>query len=152
MPTLEASGFGDRLPTQIEQDDAKRFLNILEKSRRPSGAYTFFFREIGSHDAPAEVHLDKSLAEVLRQLLAIIAHGQAVQITPIRAELSTLQAAKALGVSRPYLIKLLERGEIPFRNVGRHRRIKAEDVFDYKRGQDAVRSKVLAEMLRDDGL
>jgi excisionase family DNA binding protein len=78
-----------------------------------------------------------------------------VQIIPKEVELSTQQAANMLNVSRPYLIGLLESGKIPFRRVGRHRRIKFADLMDYKRQDDLVRRAAaddLAELSEELGL
>ena len=62
------------------------------------------------------------------------------------AELSTQQAANFLNVSRPYLIKLLESEEIPYRKVGKHRRILAKDLYEYKAEIDEKRSQSLDEL------
>lgn len=64
----------------------------------------------------------------------------------MNAELTTQEAADLLNVSRPFLVKLLEDKMMPFHKVGRHRRIKAEDLFQYKDKRDQERADALAEM------
>lgn len=149
MATLHATAFGDRLPTPVEQDDAERLKRIMDATRGRGGAYKFCFPSQDSN-APLEVHIDAALGDALRGFLEIVSKGQSVQIVPIEAELSTKQAAQLLNVSRPFLIKMLEDGEIPHRKVNRHRRIKASDLFDFKANQDAIRRAQLSQMLADD--
>lgn len=85
---------------------------------------------------------------MLAQILAMLANGQGVQIMPDAAELTTQQAADFLNVSRPYLIKLLEAGEIPFHMVGTHRRIRFQDLREYGRNDDLARRRAADELTR----
>ena len=66
----------------------------------------------------------------------------------LRIELTVSEVAELLKVSRPFVIKLLESGAIPFRKVGTHRRVRLVDVLEYRDKQDAVANAALEEMVR----
>ena len=78
-----------------------------------------------------------------------MAAGQGVTIIPENAELTTVQAAEVLNVSRPFLIELLEDNAIPHRKVGKHRRVRMEDVMAYKARIDHDREAVLDALVAD---
>jgi excisionase family DNA binding protein len=88
----------------------------------------------------------RAAAVMLAQILATLANGEGVQIMPDAAELTTQQAADFLNVSRPYLIQRLEAGEIPFRMVGTHRRIRFQDLREYMRRDDLARRRSADEL------
>jgi excisionase family DNA binding protein len=96
----------------------------------------------GSGEARA-VPVPVYAVQALVQVLAEIGAGNAVSVMPVHAELTTQQAADLLNVSRPFLVQLLERGEIPYHKVGSHRRVRHQDVIAWKEQVDADRGKAL---------
>lgn len=93
-----------------------------------------------------EIELPRSVFYVLRQLVHHLLRGEAITVVPVGKELTTQEAADILNVSRPYLVKLLEQGEIPFMKTGTHRRIRFSDLMEYKQCRDAERKRGLAEL------
>jgi excisionase family DNA binding protein len=75
-------------------------------------------------------------AALLAAVMNAVAKGQGVTVVPSGARLTTQQAADILNVSRPYLIGLLEKGEIEYKLVGRHRRIPFQALMEYQRHAD----------------
>ncbi len=90
--------------------------------------------------------LPGSAVNMLLEVLTEMSKGNAMTLMPIDAELSTQQAAEILNISRPYLVNLLEQGEIAFRKVGTHRRVMAKDIFEYKQRIDSERLQALNEL------
>ena len=89
--------------------------------------------DLGEVGAEGALVIPRPTVVMLAQVLSLLESGHGVQIIPKDAELTTQQAAGVLNVSRPYLIGLLESRQIPFRKVGRHRRIAFEALMEYKR-------------------
>ena len=95
-----------------------------------------------------EIDLPESVFQVLRQVVHILAQGDGVSIVPVHKELTTQQAADILNVSRPYLIALLDKGQIEYSRTGKHRRIQFGNLLAYKRKRDQERREQLAELTR----
>jgi excisionase family DNA binding protein len=92
---------------------------------------------------------------VFREVLEQLASQRPVVVLALDTDLSTFEAAEILGVSRPHVTKLLERGEIPFRMVGSHHRVQLADVLTYQslqrqRSLEAMRE--LAALSQELGL
>ncbi|QDV39556.1 excisionase family DNA-binding protein [Tautonia plasticadhaerens] len=123
-------------------------LLAAEASRRLAAPHDRQARlQFGAAGRDAEVvDLPAAALPLLRQLLDGIAAGEPVAVVAGDDELSTQQAADLLGVSRPFLVGLLERGAMPFRKVGAHRRVRACDLDHYRRREDAERLKALGEL------
>jgi excisionase family DNA binding protein len=95
------------------------------------------------------IRLPRTAIEMLKTILEQLGRGNSVTLMLSSAQLTTQQAADLLGVSRPFLVKLLEEGQIPFHKVGSHRRIIFEDVFSYKADINTKRKKILTELARE---
>lgn len=136
------SGFGPISPTDRDARMAR------ESSRRLS---PFAAQDLRVRVADAEgpdVELPAAAVRLLVHLLSQMAEGNAVTLMPIHAELTTQQAAELVGVSRPFLVKELDAGKIPFRKVGTHRRVLFADLMRYKDSMDAARHAALDELTR----
>jgi excisionase family DNA binding protein len=111
----------------------------LAEALRPASA-----RLLGSNGV--EVALPESVHQLLERIVEMLARGLAVTLVPVDKLLTTQQAADLLNVSRQYLVRLLEDGQLPFSKVGTHRRLKIEDVLKYKGRRDSDRRGKLAEL------
>ncbi|MCV2220783.1 DNA-binding protein [Pseudomonas sp. CFBP13508] len=89
------------------------------------------------------VELPTSALRLLSDILAALAQGNAVKVVPIHAELTTQEAADLLNVSRPHMIKLLERGEISYHKTGKHRRVRFADLMEYKTRRDTASEQAM---------
>jgi excisionase family DNA binding protein len=92
--------------------------------------------------------LPNNLYSFLLRLLADLRAGQSVTLLQNRHEFTTIEASKMLGMSRQFLVRLLEKGEIPFHMVGTHRRMYARDVLAYRAKRDLSRRKILDDLAR----
>jgi excisionase family DNA binding protein len=95
------------------------------------------------------VELPEALRLVLEQAAHELVRGNRVSLLPLGRMLTTRQAAEMLNVSRPFLIQLLEREEIPFEMVGTHRRVAIEDVLRYRARRSERRRDVLRALSQE---
>lgn len=97
--------------------------------------------------AEVEAAVPAVAVRLLANVLARMAEGQAVTLIPLHAELSTQQAADLLGVSRPYFVKLLEQGKLPFRKVGEQRRVHYAHLLRYLEAERRESRRTLDELV-----
>lgn len=143
MPTT------DIRPVRLPPDKAEEANEALERVR----GYLVEHRDVSrirvtveEGDDRGPLTLPREAVELLASLLAHLGAGRSVSVVPHNAELTTQQAADLLNVSRPFLIGLLQAGEIEYRTVGTHRRILASSLIDYKRKDDQRRRTAADEL------
>jgi excisionase family DNA binding protein len=95
-----------------------------------------------------KIAIPEPVHDLLLMILKNLQAGKAVSIVPEHQQLTTQRAANILGVSRPFLVQLLEIGEMPFHMVGSHRRIYLRDLLDDKRRRDSARHEAINNMAR----
>ncbi len=140
------------LPTPAEVEQAKQTSRTLSK-------YTDVDRVQmslkGSNGETDELVLPGHVLQLLLDVLSEVSQGNAVSLIPHHQEVSTQEAAGLLNVSRPFLVGLLEKGDMPFRKVGSHRRVLLTDVLAYKEKTEKQRNQALDELAslsQDEGM
>lgn len=136
-------------PNPHETEIARESQNTLEvfnRDNQQDEIHVHFHTE-GNQDA--QFVLPRAAVQLLLNGLQQMAKGNAVSLVPIQAELTTQQGADLLGVSRPYFIKLLDEGQIPFRKVGSYRRVKAADVLAYIKEYQQSATEAMRELVAE---
>ncbi len=136
-----------QVPLAISETDQKQVLELYQKIQRSRA-------KLVGPDGKTQ-SLPVSLYEFLVKLVADLCEGQSVAIVRNDGQLTTVEGARMLGVSRQFLIKLLERGDVPHHMVGTHRRVYVRDLLAYKAKRDSNRRKILDDLTRaeaEDGL
>jgi excisionase family DNA binding protein len=106
--------------------------------------------EIEIEETSEKIRIPLNALKLLAQILKETSKGRLVSIVPIATEMTTQAAAELLGCSRPHLIKLLEKGEIQFTKVGKHRRLRYEDIAKYKKEMKERQKQLLIEIMKSD--
>ena len=117
------------LAAVIESNGAAQKINVVDKSGQ-------------NH----EVTLPASALQMMIEVLTQLGNGNAVNITPIHAELTTQEGADMLNMSRPTFIKLLDSDAIPFNRTGNRRKVPFSALMEYKKKIEASRLATLDEL------
>jgi len=134
----------DREPiaaSEAERDTIVKVEKFLRRQRGQMG------RLIGPDNETIE--LPDSAFRLLKSVIYQLAMDNAVSVVPIHKQLTTQQAADLLNISRPYLIQLLERKDIPFERVGTHRRLKFGDVMAYRQRRAEAEESAIDDLALD---
>ncbi len=101
-------------------------------------------------DEQPSVAVPPAALKLIGQLLGALSEGRPVVLMPGKQELTTVEAANYLNVSRPFVIKEIEAGRLPHRMVGRHRRIAFEDLVAYERKMREKQRAALERMAENE--
>lgn len=140
--------------TYLPEGHEAEILDFIGALERAGGTVPERRPAIVAADGTAH-EIPDSMVEVLRQVATAMSAGAGVNVAPLNALLTTQEAADYLGVSRPTLVRILERGDLPMEKPGRHRFVRLSDLVAFRERQRAERREVLAEMQRQgqaDGL
>jgi excisionase family DNA binding protein len=133
-----------RKPTKEEQRTALESYGTLSASL---DLLRSDFPEIEIEETEGKIRIPLSALKLLARILKEISQGNPISIVPVATEITTQAAAELLGCSRPHIVKLLENGKIPFNMVGKHRRIRYEDLVAYKKEMKALQKQKIQELM-----
>ena len=134
-------------PTKEEQQVALESYNALDAVLKQISSQN---PEIEIEETKERIKIPIQALRLLAKILHVTAQGKPISIVPLAMEVTTQSAADFLGCSRPHLVKLLEEGVIPYTSVGRHRRVKFEDLQKYKKAMKASQKKLVIEIMKQD--
>jgi len=148
MPASYSEPLDQRLPNTDESESANQLRKIMAAQMGSDGEVVL---DLVAEGGTTKIVLNKQLSRLLMNVLRVIGRGDAATLVPVKQQLTTQQAADLLNVSRPYFIKkLLGTETIPYSKVGRHRRISAADVFDYKNRMLQEKKDALSALAESD--
>lgn len=127
----------------VQAKNEAELKEIKELKQKISNINTFFMIKTEGQ----EIQLPPIISQVLNEIINILSNNGSLTLIPMDKELTTQQAADILNVSRPYIVKLLQNNEIPYRKVGTHRKILMKDLIEYKIKSSANRKAKLSELV-----
>ncbi|WP_346237007.1 helix-turn-helix domain-containing protein [Niabella insulamsoli] len=106
--------------------------------------------EIEIEETGEKIKIPIKALKFLGEMLKAMSKGKLISLVPVATEVTTQQAAEMLGCSRPHLVKLLEDGVINFTKVGKHRRIRYEDVRHYRKKMKEQQKRHIVDIMNFD--
>lgn len=106
--------------------------------------------EIEIEETAEKIKIPLSALKLLGEILKAMGEGKMISVVPIATEVTTQAAAELLGCSRPHLVKLLEEGKIAFTKVGKHRRIKFDDIVHYRQEMKQQQKQHIIDIMNAD--
>ncbi len=108
------------------------------------------YPEIEIEETQERIKVPLSALKFLGEILKAMSQGKPFSLVPIVTEVTTQKAAEIIGCSRPHLVKLLEEGQIEYTKVGKHRRVKFEDVMKYKKRMKRTQKQNIIDIMKSD--
>ncbi len=106
--------------------------------------------EIEIEETQERIKVPLSALKFLGEILKAMSQGKPFSLVPVATEVTTQKAAEIIGCSRPHLVKLLEEGQIDYTKVGKHRRVKFEDVMKYKKRMKRIQKQNIIDIMKSD--
>ena len=106
--------------------------------------------EIEIEETQERIKIPLSALKFLGEILKVMSKGKPFSIVPVATEVTTQKAAEILGCSRPHLVKLLEEGAIKYTKIGKHRRLKFEDIMNYKIKMKQNQKQHIIDIMKSD--
>jgi excisionase family DNA binding protein len=143
-------------------------MKVLEQIRKPSkldqkiasesyGALASVIEQLNSDQPEIEIEetsekikIPLSALKLLGDILKAMGQGKLISLVPVATEMTTQAAAEILGCSRPHLVKLLEDGNIAFTKIGKHRRVKFDDIMKYRNQMKGQQKQNIIDIMNSD--
>ncbi len=106
--------------------------------------------EIEIEETEERIKIPLKALKFLGEILKAMSQGKPFSLVPMATEVTTQKAAEILGCSRPHFVKLLEEGQIEFTKVGKHRRVRFEDVMRYKKKMKKTQKQNIIDIMTSD--
>lgn len=134
-------------PSKLDQKVASASYNALAAVMEQLESNT---PEIEIEETAEKIKIPLPALKLLGEILKAMGDGKMISIVPVATEVTTQAAAEILSCSRPHLVKLLEEGKIPFTKVGKHRRIKFDDIVKYRQAMKQKQKQHIIDIMNAD--